>query len=45
MLMNISTRKLASSVRLSEGDVPAPIGLVCRNRPLPAASWRCRRRA
>ncbi len=26
MLINVSTRKFARSVRLSEGDVPAPSG-------------------
>jgi hypothetical protein len=45
MLINVSTRKFARSVRRPDGDVLAPAGLVCRNQPPPAASWRCRRRA
>jgi putative transposase len=38
MLINVATRKFGRSVRLPEGDVPGPAGLVCRNRPPPAAS-------
>lgn len=44
MLINVSTRKFQRSMRLPEGDVPAPRGPACRNRPLTGILSRCRRR-
>ena len=42
MLINVATRKFARSVRLPEGTFQRPPERVCRNRPPPAALWRCR---
>ena len=44
MLINVSTRKFKRSVRLPEGEVPAPKVLAYRNRPPPGVLSRCRRR-
>jgi hypothetical protein len=45
MLINVSTRKFARSVRLPEGMFQHLRAVACRNRPPLAASSRCRRRA
>jgi len=44
MLINVSTRKFQRSMRLPEGDVPAPKALACRNRPPRGVLLRCRQR-
>jgi hypothetical protein len=44
MLINVSTRKFERSMRLPEGDVPAPNGSGLSNRPPPGILSRCWRR-